>query len=61
MFRFILEVAFIRRVLQVRFVRIILGLAFLGALVAGLFYAVVVFNAVQQRSDTHHVEHHSSR
>jgi hypothetical protein len=33
----------------------------LAAVIAGLMYAVVVFNAVQQGSHTSHVQHHSTR
>lgn len=60
MFRFLLEVTFIRRVLQIRFVHYAIILTFFGALVAGLIYAVVVFNAIQERSKTNVHHHHAS-
>lgn len=33
----------------------------LGCVIAGAIYFAVVFHAVEQRSNTHHVQHHSSR
>ena len=35
--------------------------AFVVCLIAGALCAVVVFNAARNRSETHHVQHHSSR
>ena len=61
MFRFVLQVAFIRRVLQSRFVRLVLLLVFLGAIVAGAIYTYVIFQAVTQRSHSPHVHGHSSQ
>jgi hypothetical protein len=55
MFRFVLQVAFIRRVLQLGIVKVALVLVFTGALIAGLIYTYVVFQAVVQRSHTPHV------
>jgi hypothetical protein len=55
MFRFVLQVAFIRRVLQLGIVRLTLTLIVAGALIAGLIYTYVVFKAVTQRSRTPHV------
>ena len=60
MFRFVLQVAFIRRVLQFRLFRYVLLLIFVGALVAGVIYALVVFNALNERNRAPHVQHHSS-
>jgi len=60
MFRFVLQVAFIRRVLQLRIVRLTLFLVFLGAVVAGAIYTYVIFEAVTQRSHSPHVQPHSS-
>lgn len=60
MFRFVLQVAFIRRALQLGVVRIALVLVFAGALIAGLIYTYVVFQAVAQRSQTPHVHAHST-
>ena len=54
MFRFVLQVAFIRRVLQLRIVRLALVLIFLGSIVAGAIYTYVVFQAVEQRSRAPH-------
>ena len=50
MFRFLLQVTFIRRVLQLGIVRAALVLIFAGALIAGLIYTYVVLQAVAQRS-----------
>jgi hypothetical protein len=60
MFRFILQVAFIRRALQSRSVKLMLLLVFLGAIVAGAIYTFVIFQAVTQRSHPPHVHTHSS-
>ena len=40
--------------------RFLLLLVLLGCLVAGAIYAFVVFQAVEKRSDTRHVQHRSS-
>lgn len=61
MFRFVLQVAFIRRVLQLRIVRLMLLLVFLGAVVAGAIYTYVIFQAITQRSHSPHVHAHSSQ
>ncbi len=60
MFRFLLQVTFIRRVLQFRFVRLLLILAFAGAVIAGLIYASVVFHALTERNQAPHVQHNST-
>ena len=60
MFRFLLQVTFIRRVLQFRFVRLLLILVFAGALIAGLIYASVVFHALTERNQAPHVQHNST-
>lgn len=44
-----------------RYMRIALLLVLLGCSIAGVFYAVAVFNAVRSTPETHHVHHHSSR
>ena len=59
MFRFVLQVAFIRRALELRIVRLALLVIFLGAVVAGAIYTYVIFQAVEQRSHSSHV--HSSQ
>ena len=59
MFRFVLQVAFIRRALQLRIVRLAIVLIFLGSVVAGAIYTYVIFQAVEQRSHSH-VRTHSS-
>jgi hypothetical protein len=59
MFRFVLQVAFIRRVLQLRVVRQVLLATFLGAIVAGAIYTYVILQAVSQRSHSPHVHAHS--
>ncbi|SFS15367.1 hypothetical protein SAMN05421771_2695 [Granulicella pectinivorans] len=61
MFRFVLQVAFIRRILQFRFIRFTLFLVFAGALIAGLIYASIVFHALTERNQAPHVQHHSTR
>lgn len=61
MFRFVLQVAFIRRVLQLRIVRLTLFLVLLGAVVAGAIYTYVIFQAVTRRSHSPHVHAHSSQ
>lgn len=61
MFRFVLQVAFIRRVLESRIVRLMLLLVFLGTIVAGAIYTYVIFQAVAQRSHSPHVHAHSSQ
>ena len=58
MFRFLLQVTFIRRVLQLGIVRAALVLIFAGALIAGLIYTYVVLQAVAQRSYALHVHAH---
>ena len=61
MFRFVLQVAFIRRALQSRIIRLMLLLVFLGAIVAGAIYTFVIFQAVTQRSHSPHVHPSSSQ
>jgi hypothetical protein len=61
MFRFVLQVAFIRRALQSRIVRLMLLLVFFGAIVAGAIYTYVIFQAVAQRSHSPHVQTPSSQ
>ena len=60
MFRFLLQVTFIRRVLQFRFVRLLLILVFAGAVIAGLIYASVVFHALTERNQAPHVKQNST-
>jgi hypothetical protein len=60
MFRFLLQVTFIRRVLQFRFVRLLLILVFAGAVIAGLIYASVVFHALTERNQAPHVQQNST-
>jgi hypothetical protein len=60
MFRFLLQVTFIRRVLQFRFVRLLLILVFAGAVIAGLIYASVVFHALTERNQAPHLQHNST-
>lgn len=60
MFRFLLQVTFIRRVLQFRFVRLLLILVLTGAVIAGLIYASVVFHALTERNQAPHVQHNST-
>jgi hypothetical protein len=60
MFRFVLVIAFLRRVLQLPFIRLALAVTLCGALVVGLMYAVLVFHAVDERSQTPYVRTHGS-
>ena len=60
MFRFLLQVTFIRRVLKFRFVPLLLILVFAGAVIAGLIYASVVFHALTERNQAPHVQHNST-
>lgn len=60
MFRFLLQVTFIRRVLQLRFARLLLILAFAGAVIAGVIYASVVFHALTERNQAPYVKHYST-
>ena len=41
--------------------RAVLLLILVGSTVVGILYAVVVFNAVRNTPETHHVQHYSSR
>lgn len=61
MFRFVLQVSFIRRVLQLRVIRLMLLLVLLGAICAGVIYTYVIFQAVTQRSHPAHVYPHRSQ
>jgi hypothetical protein len=60
MFRFVLQVAFIRRVLQLSFIKLALLVIMFCALFAGIIYAVAVFHAVNQRNGFHYVHAHSN-
>jgi len=43
------------------FVKPLLKLFLIGVVIAGLIYAYVVFKAVSERSEQHHVHAHSTR
>ena len=43
-----------------RVIKLALKLFFVGILVAGLIYAYVVFHAVSERSEPHHVHTHEA-
>ena len=43
-----------------RYMRIVLLVLLLGCLAVGFLYALVVFNAVRNTPETHHVQHQSS-
>lgn len=60
MFWFLVDVLALRRLGLSRPFRYLLLVIFFGCLIAGLLYAVVVFNAVRNSSEPHHVQHHSS-
>lgn len=59
MFRFVLQIAFVRWVLQHRLVRIAIAMLFLCCLIAGVIYAALVLKAVNERSEHPHVQHYS--
>lgn len=44
-----------------RYIRVALLVILIGCIIAGILYAVIVFNAVRSTPETHHVEHHSTR
>ena len=58
MLRFILDVLLLRRLFESRGARIVFFIFLLGALGAGFIYAYVVFHAVSERSEPHHVHTH---
>ena len=43
-----------------RYLRVVLLLVLIGSAVAGLIYAVLVFNAVRSTPENHHVQHYPS-
>lgn len=61
MWNFLLGLLFARATGISRVVRPLLALVLIGAVVAGIFYAVAVFNAVQGRSQHHYVPHNPTR
>jgi hypothetical protein len=60
MWNFLKGMLIVRATGTARPVRIILLLVLIGSIVAGIIYAFVVFQAVQERSSGHHVQHHST-
>ena len=44
-----------------RYIRVVLLVILIGCVVAGIVYAVMVFNAVRTSPESRHVQHHSSR
>jgi hypothetical protein len=44
-----------------RYMRAALLITLIGCVIVGLIYAVVIFNAVRNMPEGHHVQHHSSR
>ncbi len=61
MWEFVLGFLFARATGISRFVRPVLVLFAVGVLIAGAIYVSVVFRAVQERSQGHHVHAHSTR
>jgi hypothetical protein len=61
MFWFIIDVLALRRLGLSKPFRYLLLLLFSGCLVAGMIYAIVVFQAVSERSQQPHVHAHSTR
>jgi hypothetical protein len=43
-----------------RYIRVVLIVILIGCAVAGLVYAVVIFNAVRNTPERHHVEQHTT-
>ena len=60
MFRFVLIVAFLRRVFQVRLMRIAIVLILFVAMLSGLAYAVLVFQSLNERTHASHVHVHAT-
>jgi hypothetical protein len=60
MLRFVLDVLLLRNLIESRSVRVLFLVFLLGALIAGLIYAYVFVNAVNERSQSPHVYSHSS-
>jgi 4-hydroxybenzoate polyprenyltransferase len=60
MWNFLLGYLFAGATLQSRVWRLILLVVLIGALVAGIIYASIVFNALTERSSDPHVQHHST-
>lgn len=61
MWEFILGFLFARATGIYRIVRPILLLVTIGVIIAGAVYVSVVFRAVQERSQDHHVHSHGTR
>ena len=61
MFKYQIHALAMRKLGLGRPFRFLMLLIILGCLVAGAIYAFVVFRAVTNRSQTHHVQHNSSR
>lgn len=60
MWNFLRGMLFAHAVRGSRFVRTALLLLLIGGIIAGAIYAVIVFNAVSERTSGHYVDHHSS-
>ena len=60
MWNIILGFLFARATGAGRVIRVLLILTLLGAIVAGVIYAFVVFRTIQERSSASHVHAHSS-
>jgi hypothetical protein len=58
-FCWLVDVLMLRRLGLAKPFRYILLVLFAGCLVAGMIYAVVVFHALEERSQTPHVHAHS--
>jgi general stress protein CsbA len=61
MWNFLLGFLFARATGISRFVRALLLLVLLGAVIVGFIYAAAVFKAANQRSNSDHVQRHSTR
>ena len=61
MFKFVIDVLFLKRIGLGRPLRSLLLIVALGLVVAGGIYVHVVLKAVQERSQDHNVHAHSSR
>jgi RsiW-degrading membrane proteinase PrsW (M82 family) len=61
MWNFLKGMLIVRATGTARPLRLVLLMVLIGAIVAGVIYAVAVFHALQERSSSHHVQHHSTR
>lgn len=61
MFKFLIDVLFMKRIGLGRSLRNLMFLVALGVIIAGAIYFTVVIKAVQERSQGHYVPTHGTR